>query len=152
MGLLTRTFVRGCRSSGAPKRCKIAYSMVSQSNPYGAPGLCKRSSGTPQTKSTNKRLFIQLAVPFSQWQYKCTVQCFQCVQYSYFDPMKLISKSMNCESQRGNDLFLFFSKHPNFGPYNAFSGVIYLGFPSFFNLTLRYLNIFKYQIEYAFSL
>ena len=60
MGLLTRTFVRGCRSSGAPKRCKIAYSMVSQSNPYGAPGLCKRSSGTPQTKSTNKRLFIQL--------------------------------------------------------------------------------------------
>ena len=28
MGLLTRTFARGCRSSGVPKKCKIAYSVL----------------------------------------------------------------------------------------------------------------------------
>ena len=36
---------------------------------------------------------------------------------------------------------LFFGDHPNFGQYNAFSGVIYVGFPSFFQPDLRYLNI-----------
>ena len=84
----------------------MLYNMVSQSAPYGSPGLRKRSSGAPQTKSTNKRLFFRLVGSFSQWQYKCTAHCFQCVQ-SYFDSMKLISKSMNCERERGDDLFLF---------------------------------------------
>ena len=66
----------------------------------------------PQEKlrgSANKRLFIRLAKPFSQWQYKYTAQCFQCVQ-SYFDPGKLISKNINCKSERGDDLFLFLSE------------------------------------------
>ena len=54
----------------------------------------------------NKRLFIWLIEPFSQWRYKCTAQCFHCIQ-SYFDPMKLISKSINYESERGDDLFFW---------------------------------------------
>ena len=46
--------------------------------------------------------------------------------------MKLILKSINYESERGADLFLFFfGDHPNFGQYNTSSGVIYVGFPSF---------------------
>ena len=58
---------------------------------------------------------------------------------------KLISKSINYESERG----VLFRAHPNFGQYNAFSGVFYVGFPSFFSPILRCLNISSTKIEHA---
>ena len=94
-------------------------------------------------KEYKQEAFYPAHEAFLQWQYKCTAQCFQCVQ-SYFNIMKLISKSIDCESKRGNEVF--FGDHPNFGQYNTFSGVIYVEF-SF--STLRYLNIFKYEIEHV---
>ena len=42
-----------------------------------------------------------------------------------------------------------FLDHRNFGQYNAFSGVIYVQFPSFLQPDFEYLNIFKFQIEHA---
>ena len=58
--------------------------------------------------------------------------------------MKLISKSINYERKRGNDLFIFFWNHPNFEQYNAaYSGVIYVGFPSFFQPDFE---IFEHQV------
>ena len=116
---------------------------------HGFPKCSVRSPRASQEKlkgSANKRLFIRFAEPFSQWQYKFTAQCFQCVQ-SYFDPMKLILKSI--EFRERERRCLFFEDHPNFGQYSPLSGVVYIGFSSFFSPTLKYLNICKYQIEHG---